>query len=197
MRILWTIAIVLLVLESHAQNSNKVVISGTITDTQRIPIKGVAIINVKTGKVHRTDSKGYFETEFSAKDSVLIYHIAYKKEFVNSNEIRKTFVLEPEIIELKEVNITEKTPSSGMDSLANSAANLAKQKQLSGYDEKSQLSYFVDEKGTHTKGFSPFFGPSFQIPIGRSLEEIIKREEQRQIKEMTSHYHLVSPEKKK
>jgi hypothetical protein len=197
MRILLTIVIVFLVFLCHAQLPDKVLISGTIKDTYRIPIKGVAIINVKTGKVNRTDSKGFFETEFSAKDSVLIYHIAYKKEFINSNENRKEFILEAEVIELKEVNITEKANISNMDSLSNSATDLAKQKQLSGYDEKDQLSYFVDEKGTHNKGFSPYFGPTFKIPFGRDLKTIIKREEQRQIKEMTSHYHLVSPEKKK
>jgi len=197
MRILLTFVCVFFVLLSYAQPAGKVSVSGIVTDTDSFPIQGVAIINVKTGKITRTDQKGYFQTEFSVKDSVLIYHIAYKKEFVNSNDSRKTFVLEPEVHELMQVNVLDKNKQTNknLDSMMQSVSDLAAKEKLSGYDEKSTLSYFVDETGTHNKGFSPYFGPSFKIPFGKNIAHIIHREEQRQLKEMTSHYHLVKPEK--
>jgi len=197
MRILLTIVCALFVLLSYAQPTSKVKISGIVTDTDLIPIQGAAIINVKTGKITRTDKNGYFQTEFSVKDSVLIYHIAYKKQFVNSNDIRMKFVLEPEVFELNQVDVLDKSrqEKKNLDSTMISVNQLAPKKKLTGYDEKSTLEYFVDEKGTHNKGFSPYFGPSFQIPFGKKTSNVIKREEKRQLKEMTSHYHLVKNEK--
>lgn len=197
MRLLLTFVCVFFVLLSFSQTTGKVSVSGIITDTNTFPIQGVAIINVKTGKVARTDQKGYFKTEFSVRDSVLIYHIAYKKQFVNSNDSRKTFVLEPEVFELQQVDVMDKNKQTNknLDSMMQSVSELAAKKQLSGYEEKSTLNYFVDETGSHTRGFSPYFGPSFKIPLGKNISAIIHREEQRQIKELTSHYHLVKPAK--
>jgi hypothetical protein len=197
MRLLLVIVCVFIVQLSQAQITGKVSVSGTVVDTNFMPVQGVAIINVKTGKIARTDDKGYFQTEFSVKDSLLIYHIAYKKQFINSNDIRKKFVLEPEVFELKQVDVTDKNKQSdkNLDSMMTSVNQLAGQKKLTGYDEKSQLDYFVDETGSHTKGFSPYFGPSFKIPFGKNINAIIHREEQRQIKEMTAHYHLVKHQK--
>ncbi len=199
MRILLTIVCIFFVLLSYAQPSGKVKISGIVTDADLFPVRGAAIINVKTGKITRTDENGYFQTEFSIKDSVLIYHIAYKKQFVNSNDIRMKFVLEPEVFELMQVDVLDKSRQEqrNLDSTMISVNQLAPKKKLTGYDEKSTVEYFVDEKGTHTKGFSPYFGPSFKIPFGKNITQIIQREQQRQIKEMTSHYHLVKPDKEK
>jgi len=193
MRILFTIACVFLVLLSFAQSAGKVTVSGIITDTDSFPIQGVAIINVKTGKINRTDKTGFFQTEFSLRDSVLFYHIAYKKQFVNSNDSRKKFVLEPEVFELMQVDVLDKSKleKKYLDSTMVSVKELAPKEKLTGYDEKSTLEYFVDASGSHNKGFSPYFGPTFKIPFGKKTANVIKREEKRQIKEMTSHYHLV------
>jgi hypothetical protein len=197
MRILLAFVCVFIVLLSEAQITGKVMVSGTVIDNDFMPIQGVAIINVKTGKIARTDKDGFFQAEFSVSDSLLIYHIAYKKQFINSNDIRKKFVLEPEVFELKQVDVMDKNKQSNkdLDSMMISVNQLAAKKKLSGYDEKSQLDYFVNETGSHTKGFSPYFGPSFKIPFGKNINAIIHREEQRQIKEMTAHYHLVKPGK--
>jgi hypothetical protein len=197
MRILFTLACVFFVLLSYAQPASKVMVSGTITDTDSVPIQGVAIINVKTGKITRTDKNGYFKTEFSVKDSVLIYHIAYKKQFVNSNDSRKKFVLEPEVHELMQVNVLDKSKQEqkNLDSTMISVRDLAPKEKLTGYDKKSTLSYFIDENGSHNKGFSTYFGPTFHIPFGKTTSKVIKREEKRQLKEMTAHYHLVKGEK--
>jgi hypothetical protein len=197
MRLLLAFVCVFIVLISDAQITGKVMVSGTVIDTDYMPIQGVAIINVKTGKIVRTDNKGFFQTEFSVSDSLLIYHIAFKKQFINSNDLRKKFVLEPEVFELKQVDVMDKNKQSNknLDSMMNSVNQLAAQKKLSGYEEKSKLDYFVEETGSHNKGFSPYFGPSFKIPFGKNINAVIHREEQRQIKEMTSHYHLVKHEK--
>jgi hypothetical protein len=199
MRLLFTIACVFFVLLSDAQTAGKIMISGIVTDTNTFPIQGVAIINVKTGKITRTDQNGYFKTEFSVRDSILIYHIAYKKQFVNSSDSRKKFVLEPEVYELNQVNVNDKSTQTNrnIDSLEQSVTQLAPKKKLTGYDERSTVDYFVDASGSHNKGFSPYFGPSFKIPFGKKTSNVIKREEKRQIKEMTSHYHLVKTEKGK
>ena len=197
MRILFTLICVFFVLLGSAQTTGKVSVSGIVTDTNSFPIQGVAIINVKNGKVTRTDQKGYFQTEFSVKDSLLIYHIAYRKEFVNSSDGRNIFILEPEVYELNQVNILDKSSQTNknLDSMMQSVTQLAPKKKLTGYDEKSIVDHFVDASGSHTKGFSPYFGPSFKIPFGKNIRHVIHREEQRQIREMTSHYKLVKPEK--
>ncbi len=197
MRFLLTIVFVFAVFLSIAQPSGKIQVSGTVVDVDSFPVQGAAIINVKTGKLIHTDKDGHFMAEFSEKDSLLIYHIAYKKQFINSTDPRKKFVMEPEVHELKQVNVTDKGKSGNknLDSMMISASQLAQKKKLTGYDEKSQLDYFVDQNGSHNKGFSPYFGPSFGIPFGKSLENVLKREERRQRKEMTSHYHLVESKK--
>jgi hypothetical protein len=197
MRVIIALVCVFIVQFSSAQITGKVLVSGTVVDTDFMPVQGVAIINVKTGKIARTDKDGLFQTELSVKDSLLIYHIAYKKQFINSNDIRKKFVLEPEVFELKQVDVLDKNKQTNknLDSMMQSVNQLAPKEKLSGYDEKSTLNYFVDENGTHNKGFSPYFGPSFKIPFGKNINAVIHREEQRQIKEMTSHYHLVKHEK--
>ena len=197
MRLLLAFVCIFIVLFGEAQITGKVLVSGTVVDTDFMPIHGVAIINVKTGKIVRTDNKGYFQTDFFVNDSLLIYHIAYKKQFINSNDIRKKFVLEPEVFELKQVDVLDKNKqiNKSIDSMVISAKQLAAQKELPDYDKKSTLDYFVDESGSHTKGFSPYFGPTIKIPFGKSTSKVIKREEKRQRKEMTAHYHLVKAEK--
>jgi hypothetical protein len=72
MRLSLLFVFLFLVLQGYAQSPSKIKVSGIVLGTDSVPIQGVAIINVKTGKISRTDKKGYFESEFAVKDSLLI-----------------------------------------------------------------------------------------------------------------------------
>jgi hypothetical protein len=130
--------------------------------------------------------------ELPLKDSLLIYHIAYKKQFVNNNDNRKYFMLEPEVHELMQINILNKTKLEKryLDSTLFSIKQVAPTVKLTGYDKRSSMQYFIDENGSLNKGFSPYFGPSFHIPLERNTAKVLKREQSRQIKKLTTHYHL-------
>jgi hypothetical protein len=184
-------------LQVYAQPSGKIQVSGIVLSNDSLPVQGAAIINVQTGKLIHTDKKGFFQTEFAVMDSLLIYHIAYKKQFVNKNDNRKYFVLEPEVHELMQVDILDKSKQEKkyLDSTMIQINQLAPKEKLTGYEKKSTMNYFIEENGSHTKGFSPYFGPTFNFNFGKNTNNVIRREERRQLKEMTSHYHLVKPEK--
>ena len=186
-----------LILNGYSQPSGRILISGIVITSDSIPVQGAAIINVKTGKLIHTDKKGYFKSEFSVKDSLLIYHIAFKKQFVNQNNSLKYFILEPEVHELKQVDVLDKTKQDqqNLDSTVVLIKRTSPKEKLTGYDQKSRVVYFIDDNGSHTKGFSPYFGPSFKFNFEKNTNNVIKREEKRQLKEMTSHYHLVKQEK--
>ena len=192
MRYLITIIGLILVLNSYAQPSGKIHLAGTVISRDSVPIQGVAIIDILTGKIAHTDKNGNFHMEFSLKDSLLIYHIAYKKQFVNSNDNRKYFMLEPEVHELMQINILNKTKLEKryLDSTLFSIKQVAPTVKLTGYDKRSSMQYFIDENGSLNKGFSPYFGPSFNIPLERNTAKVLKREQRRQIKKLTTHYHL-------
>jgi len=199
MRFLLLIVGFFFTLQIYAQPSGKIQVSGFVLSQDSIPIQGAAIINVQTGKLIHTDKKGFFKTEFAVKDSLLIYHIAYKKQFVNKNDNRQYFILEPEIHELMQVDVVDKSKQEKkyLDSTMILVNQLAPKEKLTGYEKKSTMEYFIEDNGTHTRGFSPYFGPTFNIPFGKKTSNVLKREEKRQLKEMTSHYHLVKPEKTK
>ncbi|MEI8112302.1 MAG: hypothetical protein WCI54_01660 [Bacteroidia bacterium] len=187
------------ILNGYSQNTGRILISGIVLSSDSVPVQGAAIINVQTGKLIHTDKKGFFQSEFAVKDSLLIYHIAYKKMFVNKNDNRKYFVLEPEIHELLQVDVLDKSKQEKkyLDSTMIQINQLAPKEKLTGYDKKSTMTYFIEENGSHTRGFSPYFGPTFKFNFGRNTNNVIRREQKRQLKEMTSHYHLVKTEKGK
>lgn len=194
MRYLITIMGLILVLNSFAQPSGKIHVAGTVIGNDSVPIQGVAIIDILTGKIVHTDRNGNFHMDLPLKDSLLIYHIAYKKQFVNSNDDRKYFMLEPEVHELMQVNILDRTKLERkyLDSTLFSIKQVAPTAKLTGYDKRSSMQYFVDENGSLNKGFSPYFGPNFHIPLERNTYKVLKREQRRQLKKLTSHYHLVN-----
>lgn len=196
MRFIISVLCFLFVLQSYAQPLDKIRISGIVVGTDSVPIRGVAIINVKTGKIVHTDKNGNFHIEFSVKDSLLIYHIAYKKQFVNSSDDRKYFVLQPEVHELMQVDVLDKTKleKKYLDSTMVEINQQAPKQKLTGYDQKSTLEYFVNENGSHNKGFSPYFGPSFHFNFEKNTANVIKREERRQRKKLTAYYHLKDEE---
>jgi len=192
MRFSITIMGIILFFNSYAQPINKIRVSGTIIGNDSVPIQGVAIIDIKTGKIAHSDRNGNFHMELALKDSLLIYHIAYKKQFVNSNDNRKYFMLEPEVHELMQIDILDRTKQERkyLDSTLFSIKQVAPTVKLTGYDKRSSMQYFIDENGSHNKGFSPYFGPNFNIPLERNTAKVLKREQRRQIKKLTTHYHL-------
>jgi len=152
-------------LNAYSQTSEKILISGYVISSDSLPVPGAAIINSQTGNLIHTDKKGYFQSEFAEKDSLLIYHIAYKKQFVNRNDTRKYFVIEPEVHDLMQVDIVDKNEKENkyLDSTVFVIKQIAPKKKLSGYDKKSTVDFFIDENGSHKKGFSPFFGPTLNF----------------------------------
>ena len=192
MRYLITIMGVILFLNSYTQPINKIHVSGTIIANDSLPIQGVAIIDIQTGKIAHSDKNGNFHMELGIKDSLLIYHIAFKKQFVNSNDNRKYFMLEPEVHVLMQVDILDRTKMERkyLDSTLFSIKQVAPTVKLTGYDKRSSMQYFIDENGSLNKGFSPYFGPNFHIGLERNTYNVLKREQRRQLKKLTTHYHL-------
>jgi hypothetical protein len=153
------------ILNGYSQTSVRVLISGYVISDDSLPVQGAAIINSQTGKSIHTDKNGYFESEFAVKDSLLIYHIAYKKQFLTKNDSRKYFVIEPEVHDLMQVDVLDKDEKEKkhLDSTVFMIKQIAPKKKLTGYDNKSTVDFFIDENGSHKKGFSNHFGPTLNI----------------------------------
>ena len=167
-------------------------IAGIIVDADSVPIPEVAVINTLTGKTVRTNTKGFFQTEIAGNDSLLVYHISYKKRFIGEKHNGKYIVLEAEIQELMQVDVTDKSEqeTKNLEETVNDIKRLAPLHKLEGFDLKSRQNYFIEQNGSHTKGFMPFFGPTFHIPLGKIIGLVTVNEEKRRRKKMTSHYHL-------
>jgi hypothetical protein len=180
-----------------AQNSDRFLISGIILDADSIPLPDVAVINVRTGKTVRTNSDGFFETTIAEEDSLLAYHIAYKRLFISYRDNAKIFVLVPETHELLQVEVTEDSEAAQKkaDKLSEEIMRVAPLKKLEGYDHKSRSDYFYEENSSHNKAFSPYFGPTVRISPGKLGAGISKLSKKRQLKKLTSHYHLIKKKK--
>jgi hypothetical protein len=164
--------------------------------TDSVPVPDVAIIDIRTGKTVRTNAVGFFQTALAVGDSLLIYHIAFKKQFITEKNNARQIILEPEIQELQQVDVTDNgKEKENLEQTISDIKRIAPLEKLSGYDKKSRQSYFIEENGSHNKGFSPFFGPTVHIPFGKIgdlVSEFGKRHQQRKL---TSHYHLVKRKK--
>lgn len=181
------------------QNPNPILISGIIVDADSIPLPDVAVINVRTGKTVRTNGNGFFETAMAEEDSLLAYHIAYKRLFISSKDNARTLVMFPETHELLQVEVTEDSEAAQKkaDKLSDDIMRVAPLKKLTGYDRKSAQEYFYEENGSHNKAFSPYFGPTTRVSVGKVGEVISKISKKRQLKKQTAHYHLVRKKKQK
>lgn len=184
---------VFLVSQCYSQSPQKILISGVVIGPDSAVIPGVAIINTRTLKTVRTNLYGYFQTEIASEDSLLVYHIAFKKRFITSGNNGHRIVLEPEIQELRQVDIIDKKEQEqkNLDNTVSEIKRLAPMKKLSGYDQKSRQSYFIDANGSHNKGIIPFFGPTIKSPLAKAVALVAGTEEKRQRKKLTSHYHLI------
>ena len=107
MRRLYFLLSIFLALQVVAQNPKQILVSGIILTVDSIPVPDVSIINVWTGKTVRSNTSGFFQTEITENDSLLVYHIAFQKQFITENENGRYILLEPEIQELMQVDIID------------------------------------------------------------------------------------------
>jgi hypothetical protein len=185
------------VTDCFAQSNGKILISGIVISPDSVPIVDVDIINTRTGITVRTRENGFFQTEISSKDSLLAYHISFKKQFISERNNGKYIVLEPEVQELLQVDIIDKQAQE-QNNLNQTMKDIQDTpiEKPTGYELKSRQNYFIEEHGSHNQGFSPFFGPTAHIPLSKIAQlitsGIIKQSPR---KKLTSHYHLVKRKK--
>ena len=179
------------------QPMQKITITGIVVSADSLPVSGVAIVNIHTGKTVRTNTAGYFRAEITGDDSLLVYHISYQKHYINKKDNGKLIILEPEIQHIKQVDIVDKQrmEQRNLDQTVDDILRLAPMKQLSGYQLHSSQEYFILENGTHTKGFSPYFGPTFHLSLAKVPDLIGKTETQKEQQKTVSDQK--SPKKKK
>ncbi len=176
----------------------KTTITGIVVAADSLPVPGVAVINIHTGKTVRTNAAGFFRAEITGNDSLLVYHISYQKLYINKNDNGKLIVLEPEIQEIKQVDVVDKQKQElrNLDETMNDINRLAPLEKLSGYERHSAQEYFILENGSQTRGFSPFFGPTIHIPLEKVTERIGKTDVQKDQKGQASNYKLSKKKKK-
>jgi hypothetical protein len=177
----------------QAQNSEKVIISGIILNTDSLPLPDVAVINTRSGKTVRTNANGFFETTIIGADSLLAYHIACERLFINMKDNGKVLIMHPQIQELGQVDIIDHSnlTDEQRKALSNEITRLALEKKLEGYDKRSAQDYFYDENGSHNKAFSPYFGPTVRVSAGVVAEVISRIEKKRRLEKQTAHYRLI------
>jgi hypothetical protein len=195
MRYLLLICACLYVSMGYCQSPGTTLLSAIVVDTDSIPIPGVAIINARTCQMVHTDKRGYFQIEIAEDDSIFIYHIAFKRQFANENANGKTIMLEPQINEIKQVDVTDKSIEElkNLQKTVEQIKRVALEKKFehSNYTESSRMKRFVQQNGSHDKGFKGFFGPTAHLPLEKIIASVAGNEEKRQRKKLTSHYHLV------
>jgi hypothetical protein len=181
----------------YSQQGEKVLISAIILNIDSVPVTDVAIVSIKTGTMVRTNQKGFFQIEVADDDSLFAFHIAYKRQFIDAKSNGRRIILEPESHELMQVEVTSNRNSEQkrIDQIRNDIRRIAPMKTISHYDLKSAQQHFVDEQGSHTKGFSPYFGPTIPVSLRKITSGISKAKEHRKLKKLTSHYHLVKKKK--
>ncbi len=177
----------------YSQMPGKILLSGIILNADSLPVPDVAIIDLKTGKTIRTNSTGFFQTAISPEDSLMVYHISYKKQFINADDNAKLTILQPEVQEIMQVDITDNHAKEqrNLDQTVADINKLAPLKKLTGYELHSTQEYFIRDNGSLTKGFSPFFGPTVPVSLGILAAQFSKIKEKRELKKLTKHYHLV------
>ncbi len=183
-------------IDCAAQSNKKILISGIVISPDSVPVIDVAIINTRTGRTVRTRENGFFQTEISSEDSLLIYHISFKRQFINERNNGRYIFLEPEVQELLQVDVIDKQvlEQNNLNQTMKDIQHIPLEKPT-GYDLKSRQTYFIEEHGSHNRGFSPFFGPTVHIPLTKIADLItsgIMKQSPR--KKLTSHYHFEKKE---
>lgn len=139
--------------------------SAIILDRDSLPVFGAAVFNPRTEKTVRTDTNGFFCTQIAEGDSLLVYHIAYKRRFLHLSDNCMRLQLIPENYRLDEVTIYEDSASIAkkMDILAQEIITKALSKKLEGYDKTSRQDRFYFDNSVRAKASSPYFGPTVGI----------------------------------
>lgn len=193
MRFFLLVVVIGIASQGFSQPIRKIVLSAIIVDTDSIPIPDVAIVNTQTSRTVRTNADGFFQIEIGAEDSLLVYHIAYKKQFINERHNGRYIVIYPEIQELLQINVTNKgvQEMKNLEETVKDIKRLAPLKKITEYDMKSRQKKFIEANGSHNKGFSPFFGPSTSTSLQKVTGVVAGTREKRLKKKLTAHYHLV------
>lgn len=197
MRILLLSLAFLMALQVYSQSEEMTVLSGIVVDSDSVPIPDMAIINTRTLTTVRTNEKGFFQVLISDNDSLLIYHIAYKRRFITKKNNGELIIMEPEINEIKQVDVTNNyiKELKNLQKTVDEIKRVAPLEKQSKEERKSRITNFVEQNGSHNKGFSPFFGPTVSVPIGKIIQLTGMDMEKQKRKKLTSHYHLVKPER--
>lgn len=178
-----------------SQSPETLLFSAVLVGPDFLPVPDAAVINTRTFHTVRTDANGYFQTEIAGNDSLFIYHIAFKRQFINENANGKTIVLEPQVNQIRQVDVTDNALEElkHLQKTLRDIKRVAPEKRFehSDYTAGSRQKGFVEQYGSHTKGFKPFFGPTVQFPLGTIIHTVAGNREKRKRKELTSHYHLV------
>jgi hypothetical protein len=195
MRILLLSLACLGVINAFSQATATSSLSAVVVGPDSLPVPDVAIINTRTFHTVRTNENGYFQTEIAENDSLFIHHIAFKRKFANHSHNGKIIVLEAQVNELQQVDVTDDAiqEMKNLQKTMEDIKRMAPQKKYSHSDftDGSRQKNFVERHGSHTKGFMPFFGPTVQVPLGTIINAIGGNVDKRQRKKLTSHYHLV------
>jgi len=104
-------------------------------------------------------------------------------------------MLEPRINVLKQVDVRD----NAVQQMRNLQLTLKDIKRVvpqktysqSDYTEKLRQKRFVGQNGSHDKGFKDFFGPTFHLPLEKIIASVSGSDDKRELKKLTSHYHLV------
>lgn len=198
MRSFLLVVVLCIAFNGYSQSTGKIVLSAIVVDADSIPIPDVSIMNFRTNRTVRTNADGFFQTEIAADDSLLVFHIAYKKRFISEKNNARIIVMEPEIQELNQINITNKyaQDQKNLEETVKDIKRLAPLKKNTEYDMKARQNKFIEANGSHNKGFSPFFGPSTSTSLQKVAGVVAGTKEKRLRKKLTSHYHLVKRKKK-
>jgi len=183
----------LMVLQAYSQTEATVIISGIVADLDSVPIPDVVIVNARTGHTVYSDQKGFFQTHITGNDSLFIYHIAYQRRFITEKDNGRTIILQPDMNEINQVDVNGDYMQElkYLQQTLEDIKRTVPMEKLSEEEMKSRETRFVEQHGSHNKGFMPFFGPTMHLYFGKIAQMAGLDKQSRERKKLTSHYHLL------
>jgi len=104
-------------------------------------------------------------------------------------------MLEPQVNELMQVDVKDNAIQEmrNLQQTLEEIKRVALEKKFahSDYTESLRQKRFVDQNGSHDKGFKYFFGPTVHLPVEKIIASVSGSDDKRERKKLTSHYHLV------